>query len=202
MTKLLKTWAKGLLYRPRGVAMGPGALVRRPWTISHPAHVTIGCRSTVGKRVVLNPIRAYGSQHLEGQITIGDDVYIGHDCQLHAMGAMRIGHGCVLSDRVYLNDASHGMDPRAGLIMRQAIHTKGAIRLHDHVFIGVGAVVMPGVEIGHHSVVAAQSVVTRSVPPGSMVAGNPARMIKSLDFHTGQWLAVPQPTAPKLEGPA
>lgn len=187
MMHVLKSLARQCLWRPRGVALGPGSLVRRPWTISHPEHVLIGARSTVGRRVVLNALRQDGPRALDGRIEIGEDVYIGHDCQIHAMQTLRIGHGCVLSDRVYLNDASHGMDPRAGLIMRQPIHSKGPITIDEHAFIGVGAVILPGVVIGHHSVVAAQAVVTHSVPEGTMVAGNPARVIKTLDFSTGQW---------------
>lgn len=191
MMRALKSLARQWLWRPRGVTLGPGALVRRPWTISHPAQVRIGARTTIGRRVVLNALRQDGERRLNGHIEIGEDVYIGHDCQIHAMQTLRIERGCVLSDRVYLNDASHGMDPRAGLIMRQPIHSKGPIIIEEHTFIGMGAVIMPGVFIGHHSVVAAQAVVTRSVPMGTMVAGNPARVIKKLDFSTGQWQACP-----------
>lgn len=193
MIRFAKSLARYLLWRPRGVRLGRGALVRRPWTISHPEHVQIGARSVVGRRVTLNALRQDGQRPLNGRIEIGDDVYIGHDCQIHAMQILRIERGCVLSDRVYLNDASHGLDPRAGLIMRQPLHSKGPITIQEHSFIGFGAVILPGVVIGQHSVVAAQAVVTRSVPAGSMVAGNPARIIKTLDFSTGQWLAMANP---------
>lgn len=193
MMKTWKSWLKQLLYRPTGVDLGAGALVRRPWTISHPRHVRIGKRSTVGKGVILNAIRQHGTQTLSGQIDIGDDVYIGHGCQIHAMQTLQIGAGSVLSDRVYINDASHGMDPAAGLIMAQPIHSKGPIQLGEQVFVGIGSVILPGVVLGHHCVVAAQSVVTRGWPAGSMVAGNPARLIKTLDFGTGRWMAVDRP---------
>jgi len=55
------------------------------------------------------------------------------------------------------------------------------ITVEDDVFIGIGSIILPGVTIGSRSVVAAGSVVTRSVPPGSVVAGNPARIIGSFD---------------------
>lgn len=187
MITLLKSWARRLFYRPRGVEMGVGAWIRRPWTISHPEHVRIGRGSTIGRRVILNAMRQDHEQPLAGHIDIAEDVYIGHDCQIHAMQPLRIGRGCVLSDRVYLNDASHGIDLKSGLIMRQPIHSKGPITVEEHCFIGLGVVVLPGVVIGHHSVIGAMSVVTRSVPPGTMLAGNPARVIKTLDFETGHW---------------
>lgn len=190
MMQRLKTLIKQLIYRPPGVRMGPAALVRRPWIISNPSCVEIGARTLVGRRVTLNAMRGDAEQRLEGRIDIAEDVYIGQDSQVHAMRHLRIGAGCVLSDRVYVNDASHGMDPRRGLIMAQPVFSKGPIVLEEHVFIGVGSVVLPNVHLGHHCVVAAQSVVTRSQPPGTMVAGNPARAIKTLDFATGRWLAV------------
>lgn len=59
-------------------------------------------------------------------------------------------------------------------------HQKRApVRIEDHAWIGLGAVIMKGVTIGHHAVVAAHAVVTRDVPPHGVVAGNPARLIKT-----------------------
>lgn len=195
MMKRLKTLIKQLIYRPAGVRMGRAALVRRPWTISNPDRVSIGARTLIGRRVILNAMRGDDTQPLDGRIDIAEDVYIGHDTQIHAMQHLRIGAGCVLSDRVYVNDSSHGMDIKRGLIMAQPLFCKGPIVLEDHVFVGLGSTVLPNVRLGHHCVVAAQSVVTRSQPPGTMVAGNPARAIKTLDFATGQW----HPLSPQTE---
>lgn len=57
----------------------------------------------------------------------------------------------------------------------------GKVRIGDYVFIGAGAVVLPGVEIGSRCIVGANAVVTRSVPPDSVVAGNPARVVGKVD---------------------
>jgi serine acetyltransferase len=189
--RLLKT----LLYGPRGMEMGPGSSIGRPWTITNPSFVRIGARTLIGSRVTLDAIRFYANERHEGQIHVGDDVYIGHDCQFHAMGTLRIGNGCVLSDRVYINDALHGLDPRGGLIVDQPIYSKGDIHIGNHVFVGVGSVILSGVTLGDHCVVAAQSVVTRSQPAGSMLAGNPARVIKTFDFAAGKWIPVIRETA-------
>jgi acetyltransferase-like isoleucine patch superfamily enzyme len=58
-------------------------------------------------------------------------------------------------------------------------------RLGNNVWIGRGAIVVPGVTIGDHSVVGAGSVVTHDVPPLTLVAGNPARPIRTLSSHAG-----------------
>ena len=59
--------------------------------------------------------------------------------------------------------------------------TVGFSRIVDNVFIGLGAIIMPGVRIGSNSIVAAGSVVTKDVPPNSVVGGNPAKVISSFD---------------------
>lgn len=186
----IKQVLKSLLFGPRGIRMGAGTAICRPWNIPSPTHVEIGARTRIGRGATLNAIRTYEGQQLDGRIRIGDDVYIGHDCQFHSMGSLEIGNGCVLSDRVYINDAQHGLNPKQGLIVRQPISSKGDIRLGENVFVGVGSVILSGVRLGNNCVVAAQSVVTRSQPDGSMLAGNPARVIKTLDYKSGQWVAV------------
>lgn len=65
----------------------------------------------------------------------------------------------------------------------------GSIRIEDNVFVGMNATLMPGVTIGHDSIVAAGSIVTRDVPPKSIVAGVPAKVIGSVDDYEKKMLA-------------
>lgn len=73
------------------------------------------------------------------------------------------------------------------IMMNQAYGTKldavGPVIIKDDVFIGYGAIILPNVTIGPRAIVGAGSVVSRDVPPNSVVAGNPARFIRSLDEH-------------------
>ncbi|MBD3787966.1 MAG: acyltransferase, partial [Sphingomonadales bacterium] len=64
-----------------------------------------------------------------------------------------------------------------------ALDAVGPVRIHDDVFIGRGATILPGVSIGPRAIVGAGAVVSRDVPPNTVVAGNPARVIRSLDEH-------------------
>lgn len=152
--------------------------------------IEIGNRVVIGANCLLQPITSYLQQHFSPRLIVGDDCYIGPDCQFHCVDRIELGRGCVLSDQVYLSDVGHGMDPRAGLIMDQAVHSKGPVVLADHCFLGFGVVVLSGVYIGTHSIVGARSVVTRSVPAYTMVAGNPARVIARFDQTTGCWQRV------------
>ena len=117
-------------------------------------------------------------------------MYIGGYCQIHAVSNISIGNGCVLSEYVYLADGAHGMDPNKGLIMNQELSSKGTVIIGDNTFIGFGATVLPGVVIGRNCVIGARTVVTKSCPDYSMLAGSPAKIIRKFDFATGEWVPV------------
>jgi exopolysaccharide acyltransferase PssR len=109
---------------------------------------------------------------------------------------MDLGEGCHVSFSARLDKTN----PRGIHIGERSIVTLGAIVLsHDFVnnrhldtrigrwcFVGARSIVMPGVEIGDHSIVGAGSVVVRNVPPRSLVAGNPARVLEA-DIETGPY---------------
>lgn len=184
-------WVRKLrwyLRRPRGLKrLGKGVRISPPLRRVNGHCIEIGNRVVIGPNCLLQPITSYLQQHFTPRLVIGDDCYVGPDCQFHCVDRIELGRGCVLSDQVYLSDVGHGMDPRAGLIMDQAVHSKGPVVLADHCFVGFGSVVLSGVHIGAHSIVGARSVVTRPVPAYTMVAGNPARVIAHFDQGSGQW---------------
>lgn len=191
MRRILRIVLNWLFRRPWGLRIGAKSTVRRPWRITNRRQITIGNQTRIGRDAVLNPIsQAESGFAADGTITIGDDVYIGLHAQIHASSGVWIGDGAVLSDYVYLNDAAHGLDPQAGLIMDQPIESRGKVVIGHHVFIGVRSVVFGGVELGERCVVGANSVVTRSFPAYSMVAGAPARTIKRYDLGLGRWISV------------
>jgi acetyltransferase-like isoleucine patch superfamily enzyme len=155
----------------------------------NPRHIALGRRVSIGSDSLLFPIRRYQDQQFDASITIGDGVYIGFHSQLHCIGALTIGTGSVISDYVYISDVAHGLSPLDGPIMQQRLTSKGPVTIGAHCFIGYGVSVLPGVELGKHTVVAARAVVTRSFPPYSMLVGNPARCVKTFDTALGSWVA-------------
>jgi maltose O-acetyltransferase len=110
-------------------------------------------------------------------IRIGRNGFINYNCVFLDCGRIEIGDNLQMGPLVQLYTAWHPVDPDE---RRSGLEGAQPIRIGHDVWIGGGAIVLPGVLIGDAVVVGAGSVVTRDVPPRSIVAGNPARVIRTL----------------------
>ena len=112
-----------------------------------------------------------------GDVIIGDHTRIG----LHntIIGPVTIGSHVNLAQGITVTALNHNFDDPDKKIDEQGISTT-PVFIGDDIWIGANAVVLPGVTIGNHSVVAAGAVVTKDVPPHSLVAGVPAKVIKQI----------------------
>lgn len=112
-----------------------------------------------------------------GDVMIGDHTRIG----LHntIIGPVTIGSHVNLAQGITVTALNHNFENSKKRIDEQGVSTS-AVVIEDDIWIGANAVVLPGVTIGHHSVVAAGAVVTKDVPPHSLVAGVPAKVIKQI----------------------
>lgn len=112
-----------------------------------------------------------------GDVTIGDHTRIG----LHntIIGPVAIGNHVNLAQGITVTGLNHCFDDSKQPIDKQGVSTKQVI-IGDDVWIGANAVILPGVTIGSHVVVAAGAVVTKDVPSHSLVAGVPAKIIKEI----------------------
>jgi acetyltransferase-like isoleucine patch superfamily enzyme len=109
-------------------------------------------------------------------ITIGRAVFIGYGCMFTGHGAIDISDQVMIASKVNLVTAGHPVEPDK----RRAYITAEPITIGTNVWIGAAATILPGVTIGADAVVAAGAVVTRDVPPASLVAGVPATVIRHL----------------------
>ncbi|KAJ0408200.1 hypothetical protein ATCC90586_003308 [Pythium insidiosum] len=127
-----------------------------------------------GEKVIIEaPFRCdYGYN-----IHLGDSVFMNFNCVLLDVCEIRIGARTLLGPGVQVYTASHPLDPE---VRKAGLENGRPVTIEEDVWIGGNAIILPGVRIGRGAVVGAGSVVTKDVPPMSVVAGNPARFIKSV----------------------
>jgi acetyltransferase-like isoleucine patch superfamily enzyme len=190
MLKLIKSIIKAILYRPRIKKIGRNSNILLPREIKNGRLIEVGDNCHIGKSLVIEPITSYGTQKFTPKIVIGNDVYIGRYCQIFCVDEIKIDDGCVLSEYLYISDSAHGFNPDGGLIMQQELESKGPIYLGKNTFVGYGVSIMPGVSLGKNCVVGINSVVTRSFPDFSMIAGSPAKLIKIYSQEKKEWISV------------
>ncbi len=136
-----------------------------------------------GVRLSGKPSFAFNNRHhMRPQIAIGDNTFIGHNCAVIAGRKIEIGENCLIAGGVRISDQDgHPVDAnrrRAG--EPTPIEGINPVSVGNDVWIGEGAVILKGVRIGDRSIVGGRAVVTKDVEPDTIVAGNPARVVKKL----------------------
>jgi acetyltransferase-like isoleucine patch superfamily enzyme len=139
--------------------------------------VVFGDKVTVGRFAMIRPSAYYGGPAGEG-LAVGNDSNIGPYCYIGCSGHITIGNHVMMSPRVSLYAENHNFADVNRTMKSQGV-TREPIVIEDDCWIASHSIVLAGVTIGRGSIVAAGSVVTRSVPPYSIVAGSPARVIRS-----------------------
>jgi acetyltransferase-like isoleucine patch superfamily enzyme len=170
--------------------MGEKSYIRRPSTLLFPEFLHIGHDTDIHSNAYITPLKEYAEVQYKPEIKIGSGVYIGRHAYFVAIDSITIGDGCVLSEYVYITDNAHGLHPDRGPIMLQPLESKGPVHIGRKCFLGFRVSIMPGVTLGEHCVVGANSVVTCSFPDYSMVAGAPARLIKRYSLELKRWLPI------------
>jgi len=139
----------------------------------------------VGRRVVLHDVRFF-NLYRKGfaGLQIGDECFVGDECLLDLAEAIVLEDQVTLAERVLILTHTnvgyhdHPLQPHFPA-------STGPVTLERGSFVGAGALILPGLRIGAAAFVAAGAVVTKDVPPRTVVAGVPARPIRTLDEKTG-----------------
>jgi acetyltransferase-like isoleucine patch superfamily enzyme len=190
--KLLIKWigmARRILYsdqnavnNPNNISFEMNAGIGYPFIIGNGKLIKLGKNSYVGRQAWLE---IYGEK---GEIVIEEEVRIGNFACITAIDSVKIGRGTLISEYFYASDHTHGFDPESKLVpAQQPINSKGGVEIGENCFIGYRVSILPGVKLGKRCVVGAHSVVTRSFPDCTMIAGVPAKAIKKYSFEKKSW---------------
>lgn len=106
-------------------------------------------------------------------IELGKNVYINFNCTILDCAKVTIGENTLIGPNVQIYTATHPLNPRARLEGKEFARP---VKIGSNVWIGGGAIILPGITIGDNAVIGAGSVVTRDVPPLTVAVGNPARV--------------------------
>lgn len=156
--------------------------------INGPEYIHIGRHSSIGKHAWISCYDNYLSYKFYPKLTIGNNVVIGNYACITAINEIIIEDGCLFSDYVYISDHAHEFNPETQTpIVDQPLESKGTVVIGSNCFVGMRVCILPNTTIGNNCVIGAHSVVTKSFPAYSMIAGVPAKLIKSYSFKNKKW---------------
>lgn len=162
---------------------GAGGFVKYPLYIIGSSKISIGNKFSCQRRVRLEAILIENVPQDKYLIKIGNSVSINWDCHIGAINKIEIGNNVLIGSKVVIIDHQHGEINSQALNLppnKRPLWSKGPIKICDNVWIGENVCILPGVEIGANSIIGANSVVTKNIPPNSVAAGSPAKIIKTL----------------------
>lgn len=131
----------------------------------------------------LECIERYGNQCFDPSIIIGKNVCLNFRCHIGAINQIIIGDNVLIGSNVLITDHSHGINDDEDIDIapsKRKLYSKGPVIIEDNVWIGENVSILPNVRIGKNSIIGANSVVLKDVPAFSIVAGNPAKVIKCI----------------------
>lgn len=138
-------------------------------------------RLEIGRHTLLEPGVWITAPH-RARVRIGEGTFLNLGVMVAAVDLVEIGSHCMLANGCLVTDGNHRFDDPNRPITWQGFTTKGPTRIGDNVWCGANVVVTSGVTIGDHCVIGANSVVTTDIPPGSIAAGAPAKVIRAIEF--------------------
>jgi len=165
-------------------------IIRLPFDIRNKKFIEFGSGFTtgIGCRIEALPI----DKNIKKCLIVGQGVQINDYVHLAAVKSLVIGNNVLIASKVFISDHNHGSytedksdSPNIPPIQRELVCKP--IFIDDNVWIGESCCVLPGVTIGKGCIIGALSVVTKNIPPYSIAAGSPARVLKQYNFSTYIW---------------
>lgn len=167
-----------LYYARRFQSWGIRSTIVKPDLLNNPQGISIGMEVQIGKGARLEAV-GWSASKPGPQIQIGNWTSIQYYFHCGAVESVTIGNYVLIAGRVFISDHDHEFNHPEKPAIRSGLHVAPVV-IEDGVWIGEGAAILKGVRIGQRSVIGANAVVTKDIPPYSVAAGVPARVIKTL----------------------
>jgi acetyltransferase-like isoleucine patch superfamily enzyme len=145
------------------------------------ARISLGDGVVVHPGAIISVVTEHEGISYDASLTIGNGVRIGCDLVISCCGEIRLGDYVLAADRVFIGDTFHRYRDATRPILHQALEDPRPVTIEAGAFLGVNSAILPGVTVGEGAFVAANAVVAKDVPPRSLVAGNPAAIVRQWD---------------------
>ena len=191
-TRIIKRFKHKFMNRYYKKRLGRGAdfSIGENIVMNNPQCVFLGDKVGIGANTFFGPVTSYMGVAYNPKIIIGDGTWVGKNCSIAAINKVEIGKNVLFAGYVHITDHSHGYEDVTKPMSVQRLTSKGPVIIEDDCWLGFSCEILSGVHIGKHCVVAARAVVTKDVPAYSVVAGNPAKVIKRYDIETKKWVRI------------
>jgi acetyltransferase-like isoleucine patch superfamily enzyme len=169
-------------------AFGTGSVIVPPARVTNARWIHIGDGVRIHEHAWLSVVPAI--EGVTPKLTIGSGTSIGRFAHFACVGEIEIGPDVLMSERVFIGDTYHGYEDVDLPVIKQPMARPEKVTIAAGAFLGIGSIVLAGVHIGEQAYVAAGAVVTADVPARTVVAGNPARIVKKWNPSEGGWVRV------------
>lgn len=183
--RLHQVYAQINLYKLKGEFrhMGSNALIEGPSNVMNPQCISIGNNFTARSGLKLRAYTSWEDTVFNPVLLIGNNVHLATDVTINCTHRIEIHDNAAIGASSKVMDHAHGLpgyEDLQTLVMKRELTSKGGVVIKENVMIGANVVILAGVEIGENSIIGSNSVVTRSIPPNSIAAGVPARVLKTI----------------------
>lgn len=175
-------WAmRALIYKPFFKHIGNMTYMGKPCFIEGCKKIKIGNKTRVFPGIRMEAIGA-------GEILIGENCAIEQNVHIISQGdKLSIGDNTTISANVFISNVDHQYEDIAKSVMDQSMivrHTS----IGEGCFVGYGATILPGSQLGKHCIIGSNTVVKGEFPDGCVIAGNPGRIVKTYDMERKEWI--------------
>ena len=172
----------------RFAQFGKRSLIYAPRAVLAPHRIEIGDDVLVHEGAMFSVVEHYNGRDHQPHLRIGSGTNIGGGIWFSCVGSIDIGENNLLGHNILIADSYHEYEDPDTPIIRQPMAPPEPVTVGPGCILGPHVAILAGVTIGANSFIAANAVVTTSVPPNAVVVGNPARVIRRYDRDRGAWV--------------